>query len=140
MTTTPVLTREIGTTERTLQAVLVRQLEGTDISFAGWVALNLAAAPEPMDRDAIIQRQVDGHLASRPEAEATLDRLQTAGLLERGAAPTLTAAGRAVFEPLRERVATISSDLFRGIEPSEIETTRAVLAEVAQRAQAFLAP
>ena len=146
MTTTPVLTRDIGRAERTLRALLDRLLDDAGISFPQWTVFNLLDGSASLSRSELVRRLVDGHVAPEPEARAAVDGLLSAGLVKEVEAAdaddpvlTLTPAGEAVFRRIRQAVAGITDDVFGGLPPADVEATRRTLEEVARRAKARLA-
>ena len=122
MTTTPALTRDIGQAERTMHALLERLLDEAGLSFAEWTVLNF------LDGDA-------GQLAPADEAHGA----GVSGNDDEDLRLAPTAAGEAVYRPVRRTVARISDELYGDLPPADLEATQRTLAEVTRRANARLA-
>ena len=151
MTTTPTLTRDIGHAERTMRALLERLLDEAGLSFPEWTVLNFLDGAGPLTRSELAQRQVDGRVVPEAAARATVDGLRSRGLLAPadeahgaggdGEDPRLspTAAGEAVYRPVRRTVARITDELYSDLPAADLEATHRTLAEVTRRANARLA-
>lgn len=157
VSSTPPLTRDIGEAERALRALLERQLAPARLSFPAWTVLVFLESAAPQTQAALVQRQLDGHVApTRAAAQATIDHLFAAGLLTfadvsaastPGGGPVAaelrplvrTPAGDAVFRPVRDAVARVTRSLFGDLPVNDLEATRRTLGEVARRAHALLA-
>jgi hypothetical protein len=145
MTTTPApLTRDIGEAERSLRALLERELDGTGLSFAQWTAHVFLAGAGPLPEGELIGRLLAGRVAPEADARTAVDGLRAAGLVaatgEHGdGALALTSAGEAVFAPLRGAVAAITEDLHRDLPTADVDAARRTLAEIARRANRALA-
>lgn len=158
MTTTPILTgRDIGEAERATRALLDKLLDEAGLSFPEWTVLFTLDGTGPLAGDALVHRQVGGHVVpDAAAARATIDALRSAGLLastptgeahrtggaagDREDAPlAITAAGEAIYRPIRLAVSRITDELYGDLPPADLEATQRTLAEVARRANARLA-
>src|SRR4051794_33424950 len=105
---TPFGPRLIGETEKTLNALLARFLEGTGLTEPQWVVLRLADAPDGSggadDLAATVADQ-----AHFTDAAALVDELTTRGLLADG---RLTPAGRDLTEAVLARSATDTAPIW----------------------------
>lgn len=113
-------TRLIGQTERALGAILQRLLAGSEVTEAGWIALNLIAGPgEP-----------------GPEVTTeTIDALTAKGLVSRspdGIVPS--AAGDALLRRVRGDVSQVTERLWGDVDADELATAARVLTVVKTRA------
>jgi hypothetical protein len=103
----------------------------------------------------LIQRQVDGRVAPEAAARTTVEGLRTSGLIataDETAGPaarstegedpllTLTSAGQAVYQPVRQSVLRITGEIYGDLPAADLEVTHRTLAEVARRAHDLLAP
>lgn len=155
MTSTPALTRDIGQAERTLRALLERTLNESGLSFSDWTVLVSLDGANQLAASELVQRQVDGHVAPEAAASATVDGLRTSGLIAtagesagpvarrtEGGDPllTLTSAGQAVYQPVRQSVLRITGELYGDLPAADLEATHRTLAEIARRAHDLLAP
>jgi hypothetical protein len=143
MPTYPTLTpRVIGQAEKTLNAILARQLAGTGLTEPEWVILTLAATSgEPAGRDQFT-RTVAGALKiteagaqSRIGAMITARQLQITG----GSALTVTGAARQVHERISAATAGITQRLWGDLPAGDLATAGRVLAIITERANAELA-
>jgi hypothetical protein len=154
MTITPALARDIGQAERTMRALLERLLDEAGLSFPEWTVLNFLDGTGPLARSELVQRQVDGRVVPEAAARATVDGLQSRGLLApadeahgaggpgsdgEGLRLAPTAAGEAVYRPVRRTVARITDDLYSDLPSTDLEATHRTLAEVIRRANSRLA-
>ncbi len=138
-TPTPSLSREIGTAERTLRALLDTQLAGPGLTFPEWTMLVTLAVEGPLAADDVVQRQLAGRtVADAGEARAAIDHLRATGLVS-GDPLAATAAGEAVFRPIQQSVAAITDDIYADLAPDDLDVTRRTLVEIARRAGAQLA-
>lgn len=149
MTATPPLTRDIGLAERTLGALLDRLLDDAGLSFPQWVVLNVLDDAGPLSSVELVRRQRAGLAADEVGARAAVDGLRSSGLIapvEDGAASgaaaeddvplAATAAARGLFEPLREKVRGITTELYGDLPSADLDATHRTLEEIARRARA----
>jgi DNA-binding MarR family transcriptional regulator len=143
-TTPPALTgRDIGAAARATGALLDRLLDAADLPFGEWTVLFTLAGTGPLDRDELVHRQASGLKVPEATARATLDGMVAAGLLTRvgdgGTHVEPTAAGTAVYRPIRAEIDRIAGDLYGDLPPDDLAATRRTLQEVTRRADALLA-
>ena len=144
MSTYPTLSpRVIGQAEKTMNAILDRQLAGTGLTEPQWVILTLAVtgggAAEP---DAFTRRVADALKISETEARARVgDMVTTRQLQITGERPAVTATGAA--RQLYDRISTTNTEivqrLWGDLPAGDLTTTGRVLAIITERANAELA-
>jgi hypothetical protein len=131
----------LGQTEKTLNAILNRQLAGTGVTEPQWVALTLAViGGESVDRAQLVSR-VTGALKIAPaDANERIRELASAGLLDLSDDSTaaVTDAGREFYARTRTTVIEITDRLWGDLPPQDLETAGRVLATVLERANAEL--
>jgi hypothetical protein len=152
--TIPPLTRDIGQAERAMGALLEPLLDEAGLSFAEWTVLVFLDGAGPLTPDELVRRQVDGRIAPEASARTAVERLLSRGLLAPahgahgaseaggdGEDPRLapTAAGEAVFLPVRRAVARVTEGLYGDLPPADLDATHRTLAEVTRRAIARVA-
>jgi MarR family transcriptional regulator for hemolysin len=129
---------EIGETAHALRKAFDRRAAGLGATRAQWkVLFKLSRAPG--------LRQVE--LADMLDVEPItlcriVDRLEESGLVERRQDPDdrrarrlhVTAQGQPLVEKLQALAAELAEEAFAGIDPADIETTRAVLARLRDNA------
>ena len=132
------LTRTIGETERTLQALLGSRLAGSGLSFQQWtVCVFLAGGALP--KAALLARLAEGQIALGNDADATITDMSASGrLVFSGDLIALSDAGRAVFETVKAEVTAVTEEVFSGIERDAMEVTQRTLGQVAEKARALL--
>jgi hypothetical protein len=144
MSTYPSLsTRVIGQTEKTLNAILDRELAGTGLTEFQWVILTLAVTSGgTVERDQFT-RQVAGALKiSEAEAQARADEMVAAQQLQApgaGSALTVTQAARELHGRVRAVVAEITERLWGDLPAEDLVTAGRVLSIITERASAELA-
>ncbi|QSA97303.1 MarR family winged helix-turn-helix transcriptional regulator [Methylococcus sp. EFPC2] len=75
------LTHAIGLAERSMRALLERELDEAGLSFPDWIVLVFTSAA-PLDIEQVIQRQLDNHIVPDPtDVQRAIDRLVEAGLI-----------------------------------------------------------
>ena len=147
MTQTPPLTgQDIGQAEAATRAILDRLLAQTGTAFHGWVALNvLAANGAALDQGELAGRLTHGLKIGQPAADAAIAGLAGQGLISRAPSATdspqitLTPAGTARFQQVREGIRRIPQCLCGGPPAEDLATAHRVLATVTERANAELA-
>jgi hypothetical protein len=140
--TTTFSTQLIGRTEKTLSAILDRQLQGTGLDERLWVTLTVTATAGPLTHDALIERIANVFKRDQNDARQLLAALLAAGLLEQGersASIAVSGAGRRLVEQLRDQIGTITTRLWGDLPPADLATTGRVLATVLARAEAEVA-
>ncbi|MBV9450622.1 MAG: hypothetical protein JO345_32505 [Streptosporangiaceae bacterium] len=134
--------RVIGQTEKTLNAILDRQLAGTGLTEPQWVILTLAVTGGgTFERDAFV-REVAGALKiSEAQAQASIDDLIVAQLLRaHGESATLivTDAARQLHSRIRTVVTEITERLWGDLPAEDLATAGRVLSIITERANAEL--
>jgi hypothetical protein len=118
----------LGQTEKTLQALLGRALDGTGVDERLWVSLRLASQPDEMTlRDRIADR------ARFADADRLVTELERQGLVA-GDAPT--AEGNALLETVLTRSAAVSGPIWDDID--DADAAARALSLVLNRARAAL--
>jgi hypothetical protein len=127
--TTPFGPQLIGETEKTLQALLRRALDGTGLDERLWVALRVADQPDgtPL-RERLAKR------AHFSDADALVTDLDRRGLV---AADAATDDGQAMLTRVLARSAALSGPIWDDIE--DADAAARALTEVLSRARAALA-
>jgi DNA-binding MarR family transcriptional regulator len=141
--------RDIGAAARASQALLDRLLDQADLPFPEWTVLFTLDATGPLVRSELVRQQADGLKVPEATARATVDGLVASGLIgliglaeaaAEGDDPRVvpTAAGEAVFRPIRQEVSRIAGEIYGDLPPADLEVTRRTLEEVTRRASALL--
>jgi hypothetical protein len=133
--TTPFGPRLIGETEKTLNALLRRFLDGTGLTEPQWVTLRLAG---------LLDGGVDGHglaaaVAERahlPDAVELVDGLTTQSLLADG---RLTNAGRELTAAIQATISAETAPIWDDLPADDVSAATRVLNEVVTRCRALLA-
>jgi hypothetical protein len=124
----------IGETEKTVNALLRRFLDGTGLTEPQWVTLRLAD-------------QLDGSVGADDLAAAVADRahfpdaadlvsgLADRGLLDHG---RLTPAGRDLTAAVQATIATETAAVWDDLPADDVAATTRVLNEIVTRARALL--
>jgi len=149
VTETPTLTgQDINVAARAVRRLLDALLDEAGITFAGWVAVLTLAQDGPAIRRDVLQRDLAENLqADASSITELLDQLESTGLVreasDAGAADAvhvrLTPDGEALVRRLQEGIGRITAELYSGFDPTDLATTRRVLVEVTERANARLA-
>jgi hypothetical protein len=131
---TPFGPQLIGETEKTLNALLQRHLEGTGLTEPQWVTLRLADLLDgSVDADGLVAAVVDR--AHFPDAADLVGELTDRGLLEDG---RLTSAGRELTTNFRAAITTQTAPIWDDLPPDDVAAATRVLNEVITRARAVL--
>lgn len=141
-TITPPLAQLLGQTEKSLNALLDRLLDGT-ISEPQWVTLVLlAGSGGPADRDQLIGRTTAALKTDPVTAAGHVVQLTAKGLVDAAPGPTsavgLTEAGQKFLGRVRRQVAEIAGRLWGDLPVADLETTSQVLSTVLERAETEL--
>jgi hypothetical protein len=144
MSTYPTLSpRVIGQAEKTMNAILDRQLAGTGLTEPQWVILTLAitggGAAEP---DTFTRMVAHALKISETEARACVADMVTAQRLQiTGEAPAVTAtdAGRQLYGRISAANIQIVQRLWGDLPAGDLATAGRVLAIITERANAELA-
>jgi hypothetical protein len=144
MSTYPILsTRVIGQAEKTLGAILDRQLAGTGLTEPQWVILTLAVTSAgTAERDQFTRMVADALKISETEARAHVGDLVTTKQLQlTGKAPAVTAtsAARQLYSRISATITLITQRLWGDLPAGDLATAGRVLAIITERANAELA-
>jgi hypothetical protein len=136
-------TRVIGQAEKTLNAILDRQLAGTGLTEPQWVILTLAVTSGgPVDRDQFTRMVADALKISGADAQARVVGLVAAQRLEitgAGSVVTVTGAAQQLHSQIREAVVGITQRLWGDLPVGDLATAGRVLTIITERANAELA-
>jgi hypothetical protein len=133
---TPFGPQLIGETEKTLNALLLHHLDGTDLTEPQWVTLRVAGTGTPdgaVGTDALIAAVADR--AHFRDASRLVGELTERGLLVDG---RLTDAGRDVVAGVQAAVASDVGVLFGDLAADDVAATARVLNGVLDRARVLL--
>ena len=134
----------LGQTEKTLNAILDRQLAGTGLTEPLWVTLTLTVASAgTIDRNQLVTRVADALKISEAEAQARITELAAAQLLHvpdaEGAPVKPTDAGQQLHGRIRAAVTQITQRMWGDLPTEDLATAGRVLSTVLARANAELA-
>jgi hypothetical protein len=135
MTRTPFSPQLIGETEKTLNAVLKRTLDGR-LTEPEWVTLRIASQPEADVRSGAELAARVAERAQFEEATSLVEVLTAAGLLADGCP---TEKGRSLLAELQARVAANAGPIFDGLPADDLAAAGRVLTVVRDRAKELLA-
>lgn len=131
---TPFGPQLIGETEKTLNALLRRCLDGTGLTEPQWVTLRLADLLDgSVDAEGLAAAVADR--ARFIDAVDLVTELTDRGLLGDG---RLTAAGRALTEAVRGNITTETAPIWDDLPAEDVAAAARVLNEVVTRARAAL--
>ena len=132
-------TQLIGQTEKTLNAILDRQLAGV-VSEPQWVALVLTAGSGGSDDlDQLTARVGNGLKVDEATATGLLEGLAAKGLVTVGdSGVTVTDSGRQLLDRVRAQVVEITRRLWGDLPSEDLEAAGRVLSIVLERAEAEL--
>jgi DNA-binding MarR family transcriptional regulator len=127
-------------TRKALEVVLAEQ--GT--TFAPLAALNtIGARGAALDTAALVGTLAGGLQVEEQAVLTILHGLAARGLVRRRAAESdgyeLTDAGAAEQQRIAERVGNLTAQLYAGLDPEDLATTRRVLVTLTDRATTYLA-
>jgi hypothetical protein len=134
-------TAVIGQTEKTLNAILDRQLAGTGVTEPQWVVLTLAVVGGgSVGRGQLVSRVTGALKISPAAANERISELGTAGLLDLSGNSTVavTDVGRQLHTRTRAAVTEITDWLWGDLPPEDLEAAARVLTTVLERANAEL--
>ena len=140
MSTTPTFgTQLIGQTEKALNAILERLLEGTHLTEPQWVTLTLTVmSGGAVDRDELVRRVAGAVKVSADEAQARIGELAAAQLVdaadEEGSQVRVTDAGRELQSRIRTEAGEITERLWGDLPAEDLTTAARVLGTVLNRA------
>ena len=143
-TSTTPFQRLIGQTEKTLNAILERQLGGA-VSEPQWVTLVLiAGSGDSANRDQVATTLAHALKADHQTAASHIGQLIAKGLVQTMSEPSsdvaLTAAGHQLLGRVQSQVGEITERLWGDLPAAEMDATRRVLSTVLDRAEAELRP
>lgn len=142
--TTAFGTQVIGQTEKALNAILDRQLAGTELTEPQWVALTIAVMSDGADDRASFSRRVANALKiTDREAQALIAELSAAKLLDlpdtEGSPVHPSDAGRQLHARIRTSITGITERLWGDLPPEDLTIAGRVLGIILERANAELA-
>lgn len=123
----------LGQTEKTLRALLLHTLAGTDLTETQWVTLRVAETGDAAS-DADLAARVHDR-ARFDDAADLVQALTRRGLLADG---RLTDAGRALIAGVRERTAAQNGGLWDDLPADDVAAAERVLNELLTRARGVL--
>jgi hypothetical protein len=134
----------LGLAEKTLNAILDRQLAGTGLTEPRWVTLTLAVAGGgTVDRGQLIGRVAGALKVSDAEAQARIGELAAAQLVEapdgQGAEVKVTDAGQQLYGQIRAAVGQITQRMWGDLPAEDLAIAGRVLSIITARANAELA-
>jgi len=130
----------IGQTEKALNAILMRELEDTDVSERGWVLLRLVGgAGGRLGHGEVVERAGAFSKFRAADVEVEIGRLVWNELLAReGDEVVLTASAHELQERVQSAVAEITARLWGDLPEADLATAGQVLETVLSRANAEL--
>jgi len=138
MPPTSPLTRYVGRAERTLQALLERQIEPAGLSFPEWTILTFLGGGT-LPRAYVIALVTSGRIATKEDAELVLDGLVEKGMVAIDAENVeMTELGSRVYSPVRQKVDEIVQRLLDGLPAADMDVTRRTLDAIAARTEKLL--
>ena len=134
-------TQTIGQTEKALNAILDRLLEGSGLSEPQWVALTVTVmSGDEIDRDDLVTRLDASLHRGRETVDGLVGSLVDAGLVEeRGGKVAAGEQGRELHTRIRGQVQAITSRLWDDLPAEDLEVAGRVLDTVLERARDELA-
>jgi hypothetical protein len=136
-------TRVIGQTEKTLNAILERQLAGTGLTESQWVILTLAVSSGgKVERGPFARQAADALKISEAEAQARITGMVDAQQLQasgEGTALAVTDAARQLHSRIRTVITAITGRLWGDLPAEDLATAGRVLSIITERANAELA-
>jgi DNA-binding MarR family transcriptional regulator len=141
MTTIATLSPDIGQTQRVIGALLDRLITPAGLSFPEWVLLFSIDTTGPRPAADLVRRLVDAQAAGSAEAQESIERLRSNGLIEPdagGAALVMTAAGESVFRPIRTEVSRLTEAIYGDLPQPDLQVAHRILDQVYRRAKAQL--
>jgi hypothetical protein len=124
----------IGETEKTLNALLLRFLEGSGLTEPLWVTLRLADRLDgTVDTDGLVAAVADR--AHFPDAAKLVGEMTDRGLLDDG---RLTSAGRELTTAIQATISTQTAPIWDDLPADDVAAATRVLNEVVTRARVVL--
>jgi DNA-binding MarR family transcriptional regulator len=131
----------IGQTEKTMNAILDRELAGA-VSEAEWVALVLISSGGSAGQDQFAGRLAHALKVDQPTAERHIGQLAAKGLVrtapETCSAVALTEAGQQFVSRVQQRIRVITHRLWGDLPADDLAAASKVLTVVLERAEAEL--
>ena len=135
-------TRVIGQAEKTLNAILERQLAGTGLTETQWVILTLAVGSGgTVERDQFISQVAHALKIGDAAAQAHIADMVAAQQLQaasEGTALTLTRNAQQLHTRIRTTIAEITQRLWGDLPAEDLATAGRVLSIITERASAEL--
>jgi MarR family transcriptional regulator for hemolysin len=137
------LAGQINVAARATRGLLDAVLAQAGTTFSSWTVLAALSARGPaIQRDLAASLKMIG-----PSIVERIDQLESAGLVNRSPVPgdrraslvELTSDGTALIARLQGVMRSTEDALTSGLDPDEVEVTRRVLAQVAERARTLRA-
>lgn len=131
----------IGQTEKALNAILARELEGSGITEAQWIALTLTVTSDgTLTGDELVERIAGVLKVDRAVARERVTELNAADLVATGYDNTVSATerGRAQWGEVRTATTRIADGLWGDLPEEDLATAGRVLTTVLGRANALL--
>ncbi|WP_327088923.1 MarR family transcriptional regulator [Nonomuraea sp. NBC_01738] len=138
----PFGTALIGQTEKTLNAILERQLDGTGITEPQWVTLTLTVVSGgTIDRAELIRKVGTATKFGETSVAERIAELTAAGLLRDGGdgSVQVSDAGQEQWTQVRTALGPIIQGLWGDLPAEDLATAGRVLGTVLDRANAVLA-
>ncbi|HKZ15405.1 MAG TPA: hypothetical protein VJL81_16325 [Solirubrobacterales bacterium] len=126
----------IGQTEKALNAILARELDGSGLSEPGWVLLKLAeAAGGRLGRQELVEQAQTAAKFDRQRTEAEIESLLWAHLLAaEGSEVVLTDDARGLQDRVSSNVDEITVRLWGDLSDADLATAGRLLATILGRA------
>ena len=134
--------RVIGQAEKTLNAILVRELAGTGLTEPQWVILTLAVSDGTSRQETFTRMVADALKISETEARALIGDLVAAQRLRIAGEPpavTVTGAARQLHSRISAAIADLTQRLWADLPAEDLATAGRVLVIITDRANAELA-
>jgi hypothetical protein len=123
----------IGETEKTLNAMLRRALEGSGLSEPQWVTLRIADQLDAVDGPSLAAAVVDSAHFTNPAQ--LVDPLTERGLLDGG---RLTARGRELLESLQAAITEMTAPIWHDLGNEDVAAAERLLHEIIRRSRLVL--
>ncbi|QDP97833.1 MarR family transcriptional regulator [Microlunatus elymi] len=123
----------VGTTAKTLQVLLRRALDGTELTEPQWVTLRLAGRGESADADALVAAARD-----RAHFENAADLVETLTARDLLADGALTESARTLMAGVRERTAALAGGLWEDLPAADVAATERILNTLLERGREVL--
>lgn len=138
MMTSPPITRFIGEAERTLQTLLLRQLQQAGLTFAEWVALTILSGAGPFTVSNLTESIAAARVVASGGERNLVAELVQKGLVGGDDNLNMTEHGLELFQPLRNTVREITARLIVDLPDDDLAAARRVLQTLTDRATQLL--